>query len=398
MKTLLVVFATVLLLIGTSSAKHTLHVDNVYPNFGETVLISGPFTADRIDTSSLNVGVFTINSLDGLTMLTEAGITFEGSRIDVTGAQTIDIEAVGDDSSISVVAAATLDFSATEGFTFGTDGTLTFNSIGNSDFIGQGNINLASGFVDLSGDYLQLTSANGTIFFKGQNLTSTSPALNIDAQTDVIVSARETASISARQSIESKSYDTFIEATDLFVTAERNNILLSGNQGIDILLDEDFVVTAKGGAILASSDGNLNFNVGGNANLISSDDIQLNAVDSIVLKIARDVNLDSSGNTYFLGDHGSQYEFDHGRFIAEYTIKWFSTSHYIETTNGDILFEVSAGSFNSTAVDFTHFFATQSISYDAHDYLRVIGEQGVAFRAERIHLLYHLWFKWKSKH
>jgi hypothetical protein len=45
MKTLVVIATVLLLCLGVAQTKHTLHVDNVFPNFGETVLISGPFTA-----------------------------------------------------------------------------------------------------------------------------------------------------------------------------------------------------------------------------------------------------------------------------------------------------------------------------------------------------------------
>ena len=36
--------SVLLLLIIVCSAEHTVHVDNVFPNFGDTVLVSGPFT------------------------------------------------------------------------------------------------------------------------------------------------------------------------------------------------------------------------------------------------------------------------------------------------------------------------------------------------------------------
>jgi len=381
MKTLVVVVATVLLLcFGVVQSKHTLHVDKVYPNFGDTVLISGPFTADRIDPAVLNVGSFTINSLGGLTITTDNDITFEGSKFDATAANNIDVNA---QDAFSIVAAATLNIASSGVLSFETDNRLQFNSIGASELIAQGTTNLVAGVVDLEGDFLSVSSAEGSIFFNGVNGNFNSPALNLDAQTDVDVSASDSGRISARQSIESQTGKGFIEAQNLFVSAVRNNILIQGNTGMLVDLNNDFEVTAKGGAILASSDGNLNFNINGDASLFASDDLQLNAIDSLVMNIANDVTFDSSGSTYFLSDHGSQYEFDHGLMVAEQTIQQFSAKHFLQTNQGVISFQVLDGPFNSTAVEFTNFFATQSITYNAGDYIRFIGEQGVDMRAER---------------
>ena len=64
---------------------------------------------DSLTISSLDVGEFNINSINGISISTETDISFDGASITSHNADRVTFTTINDDSSISIVAATTLD-------------------------------------------------------------------------------------------------------------------------------------------------------------------------------------------------------------------------------------------------------------------------------------------------
>lgn len=364
-------------------AKHTVHVDEVFPNFGETVLISGPFTTDDIVMDVLDVGSLTINSSDGLDISTDAGFFIDGSSIQGDQSDSISFQTVNNDSTFTVVAATTIDGLANQ-INIAPADAFTANALGEFELLAGDALTIVAHAGDLSGESFEVSSAAGSIFFHSNDyFESSSPALTFKTAKDIEFLSITSLILDAQQSFEAKSSSSSINADIINLSAERNNLLVQGYRDISL---ESFIfdVEVKGDASFVSANGNLIFKDMNNLLFTASDDIEINSHDSVRFTVDGDSSFASSGNTFFLSDSESLYNFNEAAsFLATQEFSSVSYKYDMESSSGNIILNSQSGIFDSTASDYTDFIGDSRILFTAASDISVTSLQGVDMRSER---------------
>lgn len=377
-----ILFCILLLFTLNCYAAHTVHVDNVFPNFGDTVLVSGPFTTDSIVIEELNVGSLTINSFDGFNITTNNGFTIDGASINAESASNTSLHTINDDSTFTIVAATTIDIFGGD-LTLEAGDELSISALGSFEFLSSGDLTLFANSASFTGDFLEVSSAVGSLTFVGDNISSESSALSLIADSDIAVLVVSSMNFDIQQAIEIFSGNINFSSENLDIFAERNNILLEGY--VSLSLDASiFDIQVKGDATIESANGNLQF-FGMNSVLFDAqDDIVLESNDAVKVEIDGDSLITSSGNTFFVSDSESFYNFQSsGEFIANNLFESVSAEFMVESTSGNINFITSNGPISSSSDDYTHFFSDSKLSYTANDNVLLNAFQGIDFRAER---------------
>jgi hypothetical protein len=308
------VFAALVLLCCLASgafAKHTLHVDNIYPATNDFVRVN------RADIQNgaigeLDVGALKVNSEDGFQASTTDSIDLQGAFVNFDSTDSINFNGE-EGSSANVRAGPILNFK-NDHFETHSTGDIDFNSFG-------GKLKFVS-TDDINGEFTEDVSFEGTADFEIQSFEGD---ISLNAVNDATIRSsvskvfatngysvdvqNDNLQISAKQTLDTLAVGTILRADDnLFVEVRRNNLLFDASEAITGNFDA-LNIAGDEYALIGSPQGSVNLQSFSGDVTTSSAELLLNSHRDIsVTARNNDISFSATGDLTVNADHGAVLE------------------------------------------------------------------------------------------
>eukprot|EP00276_Gloeochaete_wittrockiana_P013502 CAMPEP_0184334000 /NCGR_PEP_ID=MMETSP1089-20130417/2922_1 /TAXON_ID=38269 ORGANISM="Gloeochaete wittrockiana, Strain SAG46.84" /NCGR_SAMPLE_ID=MMETSP1089 /ASSEMBLY_ACC=CAM_ASM_000445 /LENGTH=2188 /DNA_ID=CAMNT_0026658119 /DNA_START=108 /DNA_END=6674 /DNA_ORIENTATION=- len=308
------VFAALVLLCCLASgafAKHTLHVDNIYPATNDFVRVNRADIQNG-DIGELDVGALKVNSEDGFQASTTDSIDLQGAYVNFDSTDSINFNGEPG-SSATVRAGPVLNFK-NDHFETTSAGDIDLNSFGGLlKFVSTGDIN---------GEFSEDVSFDGTADFEIQSfegdisLASTNDATIRSSVSKIFATngyavdvQNDNLQISAKQTLDTLAIGTILRADDnLFVEVRRNNLLFDASEAITGNFDA-LNIAGDEYVLIGSPQGSVNLQSFSGDVTTSSADLLLNSHREIsVTARSNDIAFSATGDLTVSADHGAVLE------------------------------------------------------------------------------------------
>eukprot|EP01096_Ripella_sp_DP13-Kostka_P005344 TRINITY_DN1823_c0_g1_i1.p1 TRINITY_DN1823_c0_g1~~TRINITY_DN1823_c0_g1_i1.p1 ORF type:complete len:2188 (-),score=1313.32 TRINITY_DN1823_c0_g1_i1:312-6875(-) len=308
------VFAALVLLCCLASgafAKHTLHVDNIYPATNDFVRVNNADIQNG-DIGELDVGALKVNSEDGFQASTTDSIDLQGAFVNFDSTDSINFN--GEEGTDANVRAGPILNFKNDHFEANSAGDLQFNAFG-------GKLKFVT-TDDINGEFTDSVSFDGTADFEIQSfegdisLTADNDATIRSAVSKVFATngysvdvQNDDLQISAKQTLDTLAVGTVLRANDnLFVEVRRNNLLFDASEAITGNFDA-LNIAGDEYALIGSPQGSVNLQSFSGDVTTTSAELLLNSHREISVSARNDdISFSATGDLTVSADHGAVLE------------------------------------------------------------------------------------------
>lgn len=255
--------------VAPSSQKFTLHVDEVYPNFGPTVEIL-ELSSGFMDTAELDVSTLRVQSSEGVTITTPGGITLDGASFSST-AGSVTISTTSSTSEINIIGANALDFFGNTVDFSSSNGNIDLHAEADMQFVGLGIFDAEVDNFNSIGDNIAVSAAAGSISFSlDDDFDASGGLFSADGINGLSVLASQTLTLqSVFNNLDVNGNTVALSGNTLAVNADRNNIVLAASSTLSGSFD-DIAMNGPDGIYIVSMESSFSS---------TGDDVTLTATD-----------------------------------------------------------------------------------------------------------------------